>query len=143
MTAMHGRLSPSCNLLAGLRHIDLLTPESPQTSLDFSSKLSTPKGLKRVSTCPHTLATLDTALLGKCQRNHRPFLELYDLGEVIGTGGYAVVRECVHKATGEKFAAKMMTVSESPVSGDRNIDREVHLFTNIFTCYYDYFFILL
>jgi serine/threonine protein kinase len=90
------------------------------------------KGVKRVATCPHTLAALDTSSLAKKQhgrRNHRPFLELYELGDVIGTGGYAVVRECVHKNTGEKFAAKMMVVSENPVSGDRNIDREVLLAT--------------
>ena len=44
---------------------------------------------------------------------------------MLGTGGYAVVRECVHKATGEKYAAKMMTVSDSAEAGGRDIDRQV------------------
>lgn len=59
---------------------------------------------------------------GASRRNHQPFLDLYELGRVIGTGGYAVVRECVRRASGERFAAKLMTVADAPAAGGRDID---------------------
>lgn len=59
------------------------------------------------------------------RRNHKNFLDIYELGAVLGTGGYAVVRECTKVATGEKFAAKMMTVSEHPESSGREIAKQV------------------
>lgn len=87
------------------------------------------KGMARIASCPGGLSALSAPALIKPEyshRNHKQFLDLYDLGAVLGTGGYAVVRECTCKATGAKFAAKMMTVSEHPESGGRDIDRQVH-----------------
>jgi serine/threonine protein kinase len=41
---------------------------------------------------------------------HRPFAAEYDVGEAIGTGGFAVVRKATRKATGEVFAVKTLRV---------------------------------
>ena len=41
---------------------------------------------------------------------HRPFASEYEVGEAIGTGGFAVVRRAVHRATGETFAVKTLRV---------------------------------
>lgn len=86
------------------------------------------KGMPRIASCPQQLAALSAPTLIKPEyshRNHKQFLDLYELGRVLGTGGYAVVRECTRKSTGERFAAKMMTVSEYPESGGREVDRQV------------------
>ena len=120
-----------------MRHTERHAPDSRKPSRARSGKsarrssasgaAAAAPGLKRVATCPTALAPAAAAGLVSQQyarRNHRPFLELYELGRVIGTGGYAVVRECVHRATGERFAAKMMTVSEDPASGGRDIDKQ-------------------
>ena len=53
---------------------------------------------------------------------------------MLGTGGYAVVRACVHKASGARYAAKMMTVSDCPASGGRDIDREARCFLAVLQC---------
>ena len=132
------------NAPAGLRHTQRHSPTAARTASPVFKPAaqsatanapsamppaSPPATLKRVNTCPHKLATTaPVATLVKTEyskRNHKQFLELYELGAVVGTGGYAVVRECVRKSTGQKFAAKMMTVSDSPESGGRDIDRQV------------------
>ena len=41
----------------------------------------------------------------------RPFKEFYDLGEVLGEGGYACVYRATHKRTGEVYAAKDIDTS--------------------------------
>jgi hypothetical protein len=85
--------------------------------------------MTRVATCPDDLsaAAPDLVKPGYSRRNHKSFLDLYDLGKVLGTGGYAVVRECVRKGTGAVFAAKMMTVSENHEVNARAVDRQVCL----------------
>lgn len=101
-------------------------PTAPAPAPEPSGLL--PKGMARITSCPQDLAALSAPALINPEyshRNHKQFLDLYDLGPVLGTGGYAVVRECTRKATGERFAAKMMTVSEHPESGGREIDRQV------------------
>ena len=40
----------------------------------------------------------------------RPFEAEYELGDTLGTGGYAVVRVGVHRQTGVKYAVKIMKV---------------------------------
>ena len=127
---------------AGLRHTELHlpatdpppigppldTPAPPAAPATAAPTKDEPAKLKRVATCPRTLAALSAPALVKrefSKRNHRPFLDLYELGAVVGTGGYAVVRECVHRGSGKKYAAKMMTVSDAPESGGRDIDRTV------------------
>jgi hypothetical protein len=111
---------------AGFRHDSLHAPEA-SVAAPGRRKAAT-SGMKRVSSCPSNLKDPAAPSLIKpeySRRNHKNFLDLYELGPVLGTGGYAVVRECVHKGTGAKFAAKMMTVSEHPESGGRDVDREV------------------
>jgi len=39
-----------------------------------------------------------------------------DLGPAVGTGGYAVVRRAVHRATGEIVAVKIMSLGRTPPS---------------------------
>ena len=64
---------------------------------------SAPAGLHELDTSPHVLS------LGAVHR-HRPFASEYDVGEAIGTGGFAVVRKAAHRATGETFAVKTLRV---------------------------------
>lgn len=100
---------------------------SPLTS-QIISGYAVSSGLKRISSCPSKLkdpAAVELVKPEYSRRNHKNFLDLYELGPVLGTGGYAVVRECTKLATGEKFAAKMMTVSEHPESGGREIAKQV------------------
>lgn len=107
-------------------------PESPSHSpLAGPDKSSTrggsSGGLKRTSSCPGKLKDPACIMLVNPEysmRNHQNFLDIYELGAVLGTGGYAVVRECTNIATGEKFAAKMMTVSEHPEAGGREIAKQ-------------------
>ena len=49
---------------------------------------------------------------------HRPFEEEYDLGDAIGTGGFAVVRKAVHRATGVTYAVKTLRVKPGGAGGD-------------------------
>ena len=53
----------------------------------------------------------------------RPFDEEYQLGHTLGTGGYAVVRMGVHKATGVKYAVKIMKVGAAPKDPARGTAR--------------------
>ena len=41
---------------------------------------------------------------------HRPFADEYDIGDAIGTGGFAVVRKATHRATGQTYAVKTLRV---------------------------------
>ena len=45
----------------------------------------------------------------------RNFRELYSLGAVLGAGSFGVVRECMEKSTGRKFAVK--SIPKSPKNG--------------------------
>ncbi|ACO61811.1 predicted protein, partial [Micromonas commoda] len=60
-----------------------------------------PGGLLHLDNSEHILS------IGYVHR-HRPFEEEYDLGEAIGTGGFAVVRKAVHRATGVTYAVKTL-----------------------------------
>ena len=64
---------------------------------------SAPAGLHELDTSPHVLS------IGTVHR-HRPFASEYEVGEAIGTGGFAVVRRAAHRATGETFAVKTLRV---------------------------------
>ena len=103
------------------------TPRSPLTE-HGGGVHSGSQRMQRTCSCPGKLKDPAAIMLVKpeySRRNHKNFLEIYDIGAVLGTGGYAVVRECTNIATGEKFAAKMMTVSEHPESGGREIAKQV------------------
>lgn len=43
----------------------------------------------------------------------RPFEDEYTVGRTLGTGGYAVVMEATHKATGQKYAVKIMKIGKN------------------------------
>ena len=64
---------------------------------------SAPAGLHQLDTSAHVLS------VGRVH-THRPFAAEYDVGEAIGTGGFAVVRKATRKATGEVFAVKTLRV---------------------------------
>ena len=102
-------------------------PRSPLTGHE-GAEHSGGRRLQRTCSCPGKLkdpASINLVKPEYSRRNHKNFLDIYELGAVLGTGGYAVVRECTNIATGEKFAAKMMTVSEHPESGGREIAKQV------------------
>jgi hypothetical protein len=128
---------------AGLRHDNLHEPvsgsrtsppfqhdnEKTEESMQSSSRGCHNRNWKRTASCPWNLkdpASINLVKPEYSKRNHKEFLDLYTMGAVLGTGGYAVVRECTNKATGMKYAAKMMTVSEHPESGGREIAKQVH-----------------
>ena len=79
------------------------------------------RGLRRVRSMPGGLLHLDNSehilSIGYVHR-HRPFEEEYDLGEAIGTGGFAVVRKAVHRATGVTYAVKTLRVKPGSGGGD-------------------------
>jgi serine/threonine protein kinase len=107
---------------------------SPLTGHETTARDGRGWGMKRTSSCPGKLkdpASIELVKPEYSRRNHKNFLDIYSLGAVLGTGGYAVVRECTNIATGKKFAAKMMTVSEHPESGGREIAKQVRLHRSI------------
>lgn len=61
---------------------------------------------------------------------HHDIFEDYDvLPTILGTGHYGCVRECLHRATGEKYAVK--TIDKSRVSRLDHIRREVELLRSV------------
>lgn len=50
-------------------------------------------------------------------RSFRRFKTCYTVGKVLGTGGFAVVRECMCTRTGERFAVKIMNVGKEEEEG--------------------------
>ena len=57
-------------------------------------------------------------------RSFRRFKTCYTVGKVLGTGGFAVVRECMCTRTGERFAVKIMNVGKEEDDGDEEMSRE-------------------
>lgn len=101
---------------------DHQTPRSPlahhsadKRRLDHRSTLS-----RAVTTSPTTTAGGKSIF--------RSFQACYDmdLGPAVGTGGYAVVRRAVHRATGEIVAVKIMSLGRTPPSaqGGSSSDNE-------------------
>eukprot|EP01099_Mayorella_cantabrigiensis_P002953 TRINITY_DN232_c0_g1_i1.p1 TRINITY_DN232_c0_g1~~TRINITY_DN232_c0_g1_i1.p1 ORF type:complete len:350 (-),score=94.23 TRINITY_DN232_c0_g1_i1:637-1686(-) len=60
-----------------------------------------------------------------------PIGDYYTLGREIGKGGFSVVRECTHKASGEKFAVKC--IKKSMVEGDdiKLLRREIQIMKKV------------
>ena len=69
--------------------------------------------MRRSRSCPGGLFELNNAAhvlsIGSVHR-HRPFENDYLLGDPVGTGGFAVVREAIHIVSGETFAVKTLRV---------------------------------
>lgn len=64
------------------------------------------------------------------QGDYTDFFEDYDIyPTILGTGGYGTVRECLHRATGEKYAVK--TIDKSKVERLDHIQREIALLSSI------------
>jgi len=83
------------------------------------------RALRRVRSAPAGLHELDTSAhvlsIGTVHR-HRPFASEYEVGEAIGTGGFAVVRKAAHRATGETFAVKTLRVRAGGGASDDESD---------------------
>uniref|UniRef100_A0A8C0JBG9 Serine/threonine-protein kinase DCLK2 n=1 Tax=Chelonoidis abingdonii TaxID=106734 RepID=A0A8C0JBG9_CHEAB len=81
-----------------------------------SSQISTPKSTKSSSSSPTSPGSfrglkVGIAQLGvngnKCSASST-ILEKYKVGKVIGDGNFAVVKECIERATGKEFALKII-----------------------------------
>ena len=106
---------------------------SGEETAPFKSDASLRKvrSLRRSRSAPGGLQELDNAAhilsIGYVHR-HRPFADEYDIGDAIGTGGFAVVRKATHRATGQTYAVKTLRVkaggggSDSDASDDDSSD---------------------
>uniref|UniRef100_A0A674JLL5 Serine/threonine-protein kinase DCLK2 n=1 Tax=Terrapene triunguis TaxID=2587831 RepID=A0A674JLL5_9SAUR len=81
-----------------------------------SSQISTPKSTKSSSSSPTSPGSFHGLKVGiahlgvngnKCSGSST-ILEKYRVGKVIGDGNFAVVKECVERATGKEFALKII-----------------------------------
>ena len=62
--------------------------------------------------------------------DYSDFFEDYDIyPTILGTGGYGCVRECLHRASGEKYAVK--TIDKSKVDRVDHIQREIALLSSM------------
>uniref|UniRef100_A0A452ITK4 Uncharacterized protein n=1 Tax=Gopherus agassizii TaxID=38772 RepID=A0A452ITK4_9SAUR len=76
-----------------------------------SSQISTPKSTKSSSsspTSPGSFRGLKVGVNGNKCSGSSTILEKYRVGKVIGDGNFAVVKECVERATGKEFALKII-----------------------------------
>lgn len=55
----------------------------------------------------------------------------YDIGQVLGTGGYATVRQAVDKTDGSVVALKMMNRENLDANAEKNIRSEVSLLQSL------------
>mmetsp|Transcript_54956 Transcript_54956/g.174732 ORF Transcript_54956/g.174732 Transcript_54956/m.174732 type:complete len:148 (+) Transcript_54956:201-644(+) len=64
---------------------------------------------------------------------HQAFQQLYVLFEVLGRGGFGVVRRAVHVATGKEVAVKIMVVPPGPkgLKMHRVIQQEIYILKTI------------
>ena len=83
------------------------------TAFKSDASLRKVRSLRRSRSAPGGLQELDNAAhilsIGYVHR-HRPFADEYDIGDAIGTGGFAVVRKATHRATGQTYAVKTLRV---------------------------------
>ncbi|KHJ99596.1 hypothetical protein OESDEN_00430 [Oesophagostomum dentatum] len=67
--------------------------------------------------------------------NETPFESVFDIGDELGSGQFAVVRKVVKKATGEEFAAKFIKKRRYATSRRgvtrTNIEREVSVLRTV------------
>lgn len=56
----------------------------------------------------------------------KDFCRVFETGRILGRGSFAVVRECTHTETGEKFAVKVMTKSTKGARLDPKFATRVH-----------------
>lgn len=76
-------------------------------------------------------SSVNATIIESSSCHHRgDIFEDYDiLPAILGTGHYGCVRECLHKATGEKYAVK--TIDKSRVSRLDHIRREIELLSSV------------
>eukprot|EP00873_Tetraselmis_striata_P004109 jgi/Tetstr1/424373/TSEL_014934.t1 len=148
-SSQSGRKTAAWN---GLRHSPIASGSKPsglsQQRPPSSARKSARKGMSSRGSAPN-LAAMDTSsLVYAASRAHnlQRFEEHYVMTTSLGTGGYAIVRKCVHKATGKEYAVKVMQLSTEsetakPSNGDgsdgdededecmtlREISNELHL----------------
>ena len=59
------------------------------------------------------------------------FLSEYDLGKVLGTGAYSVVRRCTHIGTGAEFAVKVIRKKYLPPADWEHLKTEVNIMQQV------------
>eukprot|EP00854_Cymbomonas_tetramitiformis_P013183 gene13183-15576_t len=73
------------------------------------------------------------ASLADVKNVFRPFEEEYEMGETLGTGGYAMVNVALHRESGKRYAVKIMKINfteeeeEFEMSFDEIMDCEIGL----------------
>lgn len=75
------------------------------------------------------------ATIGECERQetNSPFAH-YEQKELLGQGAYAVVYRCIHRATGNEFALKIIDKKKFAVSGPTRTNAllaEVHILSRL------------
>lgn len=70
------------------------------------------------------------AMSAKASRNVRDY---YDIGDVLGKGGFAEVKLARHKETGTEYALKIMNLPANPKSADDNTREDVMKEINLLT----------
>lgn len=100
----------------GLRHSLLRSepkPGAPANKQRPPSSLKPRKSMQSHGSAPN-LADMDTSSLvyaASRAHNMQRFDKHYVMTTSLGTGGYAIVRKCIHKATGKEYAVKIMQLS--------------------------------
>lgn len=112
-------------IMPAFRHNDRRLQVTPQHGKSYASKSSSSTaGIHKSMSTPSTLQLAGDANLVKPEaraRNYSPFEVNYKLSEdVLGQGGFAVVRRAIHRNTKEEYAAKIIRLSEDGDDSDIN-----------------------
>eukprot|EP00012_Vannella_robusta_P005522 CAMPEP_0206199686 /NCGR_PEP_ID=MMETSP0166-20121206/10413_1 /ASSEMBLY_ACC=CAM_ASM_000260 /TAXON_ID=95228 /ORGANISM="Vannella robusta, Strain DIVA3 518/3/11/1/6" /LENGTH=436 /DNA_ID=CAMNT_0053617843 /DNA_START=1056 /DNA_END=2363 /DNA_ORIENTATION=+ len=73
-------------------------------SSEESESLPTPKNESKLSAQP----SLSRISQGKIEKVAESIEDVYEIGKELGSGAFSVVKSCVHKATGEIYAVKII-----------------------------------
>ena len=99
-----------------------------EETFNADASLRKVRQLRRVRSAPGGLHELDNSKhilsIGYVHR-HKPFQSEYEVGDAIGTGGFAVVRKATHRTSGKVYAVKTLRVrAGSNDSDDDSVDSD-------------------
>lgn len=100
-----------------------LEQHKKKVGLDFLKVLEQ-KNHKRGSGGASVVSQL--SLLVNDSASGAPFDEVYDMGDVLGEGGFAFVYRCTHKKNGHDYAVKEIITTDNQVSAAESVRGEIN-----------------